>query len=240
MGLTMVVMQANGFVEPHPDFVQPQPGGPEDPLGESVLDPALPWLRVYEPKDLRLVLGRSQDPHKELNLSGVQAAQVPVHRRATGGGAVVLAPGMVVVALRLQRPGLPVDQCFDLVNDALVPAVAAVSGGVAPLRRGHGDLAMDDGAGPPRKILGASLRQTARLTAYLGVFLVADAVPLMEPLLAFPSRQPDYRGGRGHGAFCTHLGRWGVTVSALIKSLEVSCQDRLGHLAQPKEPLHGS
>lgn len=216
-----------GFVEPRPDVVAPNPGGSADPLGESVLDPTQPWLRVFEPGDVRLVLGRSQEPARELLVEAARGDGVPIHRRICGGGAVVLAPGMAVVALRLRNLGIATDAYFSLVNQALAPAVAAVAG-VEPATRGHGDLAIPGPDGIARKILGASLRQTSRLVIYLGVLLVDDAVPLMERYLAAPSREPDYRGGRGHRAFCDHLGRLGATVPALRAALERECAARLG------------
>lgn len=215
-----------GFVEPRPDLIVPNPGGPADPLGESALDPSQPWLRVYEPRDVRLVIGRHQDPARELLTANAVADGVPMHRRVSGGGAVVLAPGMVVVALRLRNDEFGTTCHLDRVNSALVPAVAAVCG-VAPRCRGHGDLVMAGADGVERKVLGASLRQTSRLVLYLGVFLVADAVPLMERYLASPSREPDYRQGRGHAAFCTHLARHGATSASLVSALTASCSERL-------------
>ncbi len=214
--------EATGFSEPLPGIVTPNPGGIADPLGESVLDLTQPWLRVFEPADIRVVIGRHQDPHRECLVDACRAANVPIHRRVAGGGTVVLAPGMVVVAARLRntRPGTT---CyFDLMNQALIPAVAAVAD-QTPLCRGHGDLTMDAADGRRRKVLGASLRQTSRWVVYLGVFLVDDATPLMERLLAMPSREPDYRGGRAHRDFCTHLAAHRVTVPALIDSVATHC-----------------
>ena len=215
------------FEEPRPDLIASNPGGPDDPLGESILDPAQPWLRVFEPRDLRLVIGRHQDPARELLTDHAVADGVPMHRRVSGGGAVVLAPGMVVVAIRLRNAEFGTTCHLDRVNTALRPAVAAVCG-QPPLCRGHGDLALADAEGRERKVLGASLRQTSKLVFYLGVFLVADAVPLMERLLAAPSRQPDYRAGRGHGAFCTHLARHGATVAGLQAAITDHAERILG------------
>lgn len=205
------------FDEPHPGIVSPSPD--DDPLGECVLDPAGVGLRVFEPRDLRVVIGRGQDPRREVQVEACRAAGVPVHRRASGGGTVVLAPGMVVVAVRLAGGLRPPDDLFALVNSALVPAVEAACG-VRPACRGHGDLAVRGADGIERKVLGASLRQSTRLAAYLGVLLVDDAVPLMEAYLAHPSREPSYRAGRGHRAFCTHLGAHGCSVPRLIAELE--------------------
>ena len=216
----------SGFIEPTPDVVLPQPGGIDDPLGESVLDLDQPWCRIFEPRDIRLVIGRHQNAVRECRVTEAQADGVPVNRRVAGGGAVVLAPGMVVVALRLAATRVGTSCYFDLVNRALVPAVAAC--GVTVACRGYGDLTVVGADGVTRKVLGASLRQTSRMVVYLGVFLVEDAVPLMERYLHAPSREPDYRAGRGHRAFCTHLGAHGVTAPGLISAIRASCDDVLG------------
>jgi lipoate-protein ligase A len=220
----------SGFIEPQPLHVVPNPGGNDDPLGESVLDPALPWLRVFEPRDTCVVIGRHQDVEREVAVEQAKADGIPVYRRVAGGGAVVLAPGMAVVAVRLAPRPLGSVDWFDTVNEALVPAVAAVAG-VPVTVRGHGDLTILGDDGNPRKILGASLRQTSKMTVYLGVLMVADAVPLMEAYLHPPSRRPDYRGNRDHRAFCINLGQRGVTVPALAASLDEYCRRILGPAA---------
>jgi lipoate-protein ligase A len=224
------------FDEPFPELVAPNPGGTEDPLGESVLDPRLPGLRVFEPTSRRVVIGRGQDPRREVRLDACHAASVPVHRRASGGGTVVLAPGMVVVALRLAGGLHAPDDHFALVNAALVPAVEAACG-ARPACRGHGDLAVRGADGIERKVLGASLRQSTHLAIYLGVFLVDDAVPLMEGLLAHPSREPGYRAGRDHRAFCTHLSAHGCSVPRLIAELAPRLAPLIG--ASPVAPPSG-
>lgn len=210
-------MAAPAYDEPHPDIVAPSPA--HDPLGERVLDAAGPGLAVFAPADLRVVIGRGQDPRREVRVDACRADGVPIHRRATGGGTVILAPGMVVAALRLAGGMRAPDDLFALVNRGLVAAVAAACGAQVACR-GHGDLALRGADGVERKVLGASLRQSTARSAYLGVFLVADAVPLMERYLAHPSREPGYRGGRDHRAFCTHLGAAGCTVPALIDALQ--------------------
>jgi len=209
------------FEERFPAIVTPNPGGPQDPLGESVLDPMQSWLRVFEPTDVRAVIGRGQDPTVELQVAALSADRVPVHRRVCGGGAVVLAPGMLVVALRLPRGDRFPDAWLAHIAAVLAPAVATATGAEI-VTRGHGDLALREGDGE-RKVLGASLRLTGPWCIYLGVLLVADAVPLMERYLAHPSREPTYRAGRGHGAFCTHLGRFGSDAAELGLAVEAAC-----------------
>jgi lipoate-protein ligase A len=139
---------------------------------------------------------------------------------------------MVVVAIRLRNNEVGTTCYLDRVNQALVPAVSALS--MIPVHcRGHGDLVLIDEQGITRKVLGASLRQTSRLVLYLGVFLVDNAVPLMERYLATPSREPSYRFGRGHGDFCTHLSTLSLTTHELIDSIQTHAQRLLGDHALP-------
>lgn len=221
-----------GFRETSPDLITPNPGGNDDPLGESVIDSANPWLRIFEPLDRRVVIGRGQDPVREVDHEICRADGVPIHRRATGGGTVVLAPGMAVVALRLRNDRYGTDCWFDLVNEAIIPAVAETCRAL-PACRGHGDLALREEDGIERKILGASLRQNSRWIFYLGVLLVEDAVPLMERYLRHPSREPGYRAGRGHRDFCTHLARRGCATRDLVAALSRRIGSSLAAQAAP-------
>jgi lipoate-protein ligase A len=180
---------------------------------------------VSKDSEVRLVLGRHQDPERELFCARARSDRVSIHRRIAGGGAVVLAPGSLVVAIRLPREEWGTDCYFTRVNDALAPAVEELLGH-RPRCRGHGDLVLDEG-GVERKILGASMRQTRGQVVYLGVFLIADLAPLMERYLRMPSKALDYRDGRGHGAFCTHLDRYGVSAEALREATLAQCRSRL-------------
>lgn len=218
------------FDEPHPQWITPNPGGAQDPLGESVVDPTQPWLRIFAPTSPCAVIGRGQDPERELQCGQLRADGVPMYRRVCGGGAVILAPGMVVVALRLPRGDLFPDAWLTSIGGVLASGLHSGLG-LAVQVRGHGDLAIAEGSSE-RKILGASLRLTGAWCLYLGVVLVTDAVSLMERYLAHPSREPGYRQGRGHGDFCTHLGRWGATVDSVSHHLEHACRTAWGDVSR--------
>lgn len=136
----------------------------------------------------------------------------------TGGGTVLLGPGTVVVAWRLRKDMVGTDCYFARVNDVLGPALSDLCG--RPIGcRGHGDLCVVDGA-VPRKVVGASQRQTGRHVIYLGVVLVADLTAAMGRYLQAPSRQPDYRDDRDHTAFCHPLASDGVTVGQVVERLQ--------------------
>lgn len=217
------------FREPQPELISSNPGGPQDPLGESILDPGQADLRVFEPRDLRIVIGRHQDAAREVHVDRARCDGVPVHRRVSGGGAVVLAPGMVVIAWRLPRVNGGVDRCFALVNQRLREALEPLLPQQRVVCRGHGDLALEpqDGSEAARKICGASLRQSRDHAYYLGVLMVRDAIDLIERYLRPPSRQPDYRADRPHRAFCTCLAAHGCRLDAVLKSVGTTCQQGL-------------
>ena len=212
-----------GFREPDPAVVQANPGGSNDPLGESVLDAQAAWCRIFEPSDVRVVIGRHQQVRREVLTTACQRDGVPIHRRVSGGGAVVLAPGMLVLALRLHTSGMAVDRSLCQVAHSVRRVIESV-GGPSCQVCGHGDVAVQDGSDHPRKVLGASIRQRRDTLYYLGVLLVADAVPLMQRYLAPPSRQPDYRGNREHADFCTHLAGHGLHTSSLAAQLQAYIQ----------------
>ncbi|HEX6292230.1 MAG TPA: hypothetical protein VFZ66_23780 [Herpetosiphonaceae bacterium] len=61
--------------------------------------PAIRWYRIAPPA---LVLGVSQQPH-EVNLAACAARGVPVHRRASGGGAVLCDEALLMLDLAFPR-----------------------------------------------------------------------------------------------------------------------------------------
>jgi lipoate-protein ligase A len=94
--------------------------------------------------------------------------------------------------------------------------------------RGVSDLAIGE-----RKILGTSLYRRRRILFYQGSLLVDVDLALFDRYLRYPSRVPDYRRGRGHGAFCTTLAREGyaVPVAMVMGSLQRVVRARLPQLA---------
>lgn len=202
-------------------------GGPF-PTGEDVLDaPGEGFaFRVWSPETPILVLGNSQSPHIELNVTHVQADGVPVYQRKGGGGAVLLAPGCVCLTVRFpKREDWGIHDYFAAGNGFLADAVAAVSG-LRAVPRGISDLAVADASGIERKISGSSLYMPRGGALYLASLLVGARITDWDRYLKHPSREPDYRAGRGHGAFVVNvadaaaaLGRADVTVEAVAEAV---------------------
>lgn len=163
-----------------------------------------PAVRVWEPPELAVVLGRSNEPEREVILNQCERDRVPVLRRRGGGGAVVLAPGCLVATLayRVENPlavGRHLGEAVQRTRSALHRAA-----GVAAEVHGTGDLCLGD-----RKILGSSAFSGRGVFLYQASLLVSLDLGLVERYLRHPSREPAYRSGRSHRAFLTTLGEAG-------------------------------
>jgi len=178
-----------------------------DHIWERLSTPEPFILELWQPRDLAVVVGYSQKTTMEVYLGNCRRDGVPVIRRRGGGGAVVLMPGVVCLtcAFTSARSDSPYF-FFKEINNWIV-AVLADRCGVQNLSlRGISDIALND-----RKILGCAMWKSRRSFLYQGSLLVDPALALMDRYLLHPSREPDYRQGRGHGEFVTSLAREGYS-----------------------------
>jgi lipoate-protein ligase A len=145
-----------------------------------------------------VVLGSSNQPERECNLSNCRADEIPVLKRYGGGGTVLLYPGVVVLSLGLWVRLLYHNGAyFQLLNGALIDALAAAFPLCARLQqRGLSDIA--DGE---RKIAGTSMFRSRHYLLYQVSLLVdADLAPI-ERYIAHPSSEPEYRSNKTHRDF---------------------------------------
>ena len=165
-------------------------------------DPRAEQLRLWEPAEPMVVLGRSSLAEREVNLELCDRDEVPVIRRISGGCTILAAPGCLMYALVLsyaRRPELrAIQMAHGYVLDAIATALGRCVAGVG--RAGTSDLVWNG-----CKISGNSLRCQRTHLLYHGTLLYGMDLDLVERYLRFPPRQPDYRAGRGHRAFLANL-----------------------------------
>jgi lipoate-protein ligase A len=164
-------------------------------------------LRLWESHIYAVVLGKSSNA-SEIHADACEADGAPVLRRASGGAPVVIGPGCLMYALVLDRRVRPelrgIDGVHELVMSRMVAAFSNLAAGVG--RLGTCDLVVPDASGgPPRKFSGNSLRVKRDWVLYHGTVLYDFPLERIERWLATPRRQPEYRAGRGHGAFVTNF-----------------------------------
>jgi lipoate-protein ligase A len=177
-------------------------------LDEALLDEAesagraMETLRLWEPADAMVVVGRSSRLADEVHVDVCRERRVPIFRRTSGGAAIVTGPGCLMYAVVLSyrlRPTLrAVDHAHQFVLDRIASALRPH---VPEVRlRGISDLAVGDS-----KFSGNSIRAKRDHLLYHGTLLYNFPVRLISACLPVPSRQPDYRRGRPHAAFVANL-----------------------------------
>ena len=200
----------------------------DEDLLERVRAGSLWAYRSWEPDRVAVILGRGNLAALEVAEQACHADHVPVLRRRGGGGAVVLAPGMLVISCaKTVQHQFYIKEYFGQINAYLIEALQSL--GIRHLRQqGHSDLCIRD-----RKILGASMYRSKNLLFYTAALLVSNDLTLIPRYLKHPSQEPEYRRGRPHLEFLTTLALEysGVSVEMVKTSVDTFFLQRIPALA---------
>ncbi len=158
-------------------------------------------LRLWELPDYAVVLGSAGQISREINEDACRADGVPILRRCSGGGTVLLGPGCLCFSLILSHARAPMQDVthsytyiMERVSQALTTASASVE------RAASSDLAVAN-----QKISGNSQRRMRSCILHHGTLLYAFRSALVQRYLPMPSRQPGYRQSRAHEEFMANL-----------------------------------
>jgi lipoate-protein ligase A len=172
-------------------------------LIEADLGRGPPRVRFWEPRAYAVVLGASCRLGDDVQLDACRVDGVPILRRSSGGGSVVVGPGTLNVTAILPEsaaPGLSaVDVAQRHVLDRIADSIRRAGRPVAVL--GHGDLVLGD-----RKCAGSAQRRLKHWFLVHCSILNDFALERIDRYLTVPARQPAYRRGRAHGDFLINLG----------------------------------
>jgi lipoate-protein ligase A len=176
-------------------------------LDEALLDAIeagdlSPLVRIWESPTEAIILGASCKLVHDVDFARCRAEGVPIFRRSSGGGTVLIGPGALNATVILpikQAPGLTaVDRAQRFVLEPLADQLRLRG---FPCRlQGSSDLTLGD-----RKCAGSAQR---RLRSH---FLVHTSILYRFPLeriallLKQPVRQPEYRRDRSHDDFLINL-----------------------------------
>ena len=160
--------------------------------------PAGEHLLIWESAHPAVVLPRNGSVEAWADPGACASRDIPILRRDSGGGAVVLGPGCLNVGLVLSLDARPL--------------LADVAGSYATLLRALADtlaipnvtihstdLALDN-----RKFAGHAQRRLRRTLLHHGTILYRLDLGLVDALLPEPPRCPAWRGLRSHREFLTN------------------------------------
>lgn len=155
-------------------------------------------LRFWEPVDqVAVVLGRGNLREEWVNVEACDADGVPILRRESGGGAVVLAPGCLNYSLVFSLERRP---AWREVSRSFADILQCMADALMLEFREPCDLALRE-----RKVSGSAQRRTPTALLHHGTFLHEFDPALAERYLLQPKRQPQYRKGRNHADFLANV-----------------------------------
>jgi lipoate-protein ligase A len=159
-------------------------------------------LRFWEWPAPAVVLGSGGRLADDVDEVACSAEGVPIVRRSSGGGTVLLGRGCLLYTLVLSYERDPdltdIRRSYRFILGRIAAALAE---GVGPLEpAGISDLVH---AG--RKFSGTAQQRKRSFLLHHGTLLYDMDLSLIPRYLREPPRQPDYRGGRPHLAFVGNL-----------------------------------
>ena len=160
-------------------------------------------LRAWELPDLAVVMGASCRMREAVNVEACRTDGVPIARRASGGGSVLIGPGALNVTVILPIASAPGIGAVDEVQRWLLGRIAEKLRALGPPVEvlGSGDLTING-----RKCSGNAQRRLKRsFLVHATILYDLPADQIARYLGVPPRRQPEYRDGRSHSDFVTTL-----------------------------------
>ncbi len=153
-------------------------------------------LRFWESQRTAVIVGSLGGIPRQVHEDACLRDGVPIIRRLSGGGAVVVTRGCLNYSLVLSLEARPelnhVPQSYGLILRRIVDALQVPGLSI----QGLSDLAIEQ-----RKVSGSAQRRGRRALLHHGTFLYAFDIDSLDRYLKEPERQPAYRARRRHAAF---------------------------------------
>lgn len=158
-------------------------------------------VRFWEWPSLAVVLGASGRVEEEVDRAACLRDAVPIQRRASGGGTVLLGTGCLVFSLVLdmEKDGdlKDIHASYRAILGRLTRALGPVA---VTTQQGISDLAIGE-----MKISGSAQQRKRRFLLHHGTLLCRFEIAGMARYLRQPNRQPTYRADRPHDLFAANL-----------------------------------
>jgi lipoate-protein ligase A len=158
-------------------------------------------LRLWEQPTYAVVVGSGGSVSIDVNTSACEAVGVPILRRASGGGTVLLGPGCLCFSLVLSYDRAPGLNEIPASNRYILARIVKTLAPVIPAKvEGTSDLAVCG-----VKFSGNAQQRKRKHFLHHGTLLCGFDLSRVAEYLNPPERQPEYRHDRPHAEFVTNL-----------------------------------
>jgi lipoate-protein ligase A len=159
-------------------------------------------LRVWEWTRPAVVLGSGGKVADDVAQDACRADGVPILRRSSGGGTVLLGSGCLLYSLVLD-----ISRSAELseIRSSYAAILARVARALLPETAGAEVCGVSDLAVGGRKFSGNAQQRKQRHILHHGTLLYGLDLAAVSRYLLPPPRQPEYRAGRPHGEFLMKL-----------------------------------
>jgi lipoate-protein ligase A len=170
-------------------------------------------LRFWELPTLAVVVGAGGSVPIDVNEMACEADGVPILRRASGGGTVLLGPGCLCFSLVLATGSVPGLNEIPASNRYVLGRVLRALRGLVPEAKleGTSDLAVNG-----VKFSGNAQQRKRRYFLHHGTLLCGCDLRLVAKYLNAPERQPEYRRNRSHTEFVMNIPATTAEVKRLL------------------------
>jgi lipoate-protein ligase A len=159
-------------------------------------------LRLWEWPALAVILGAGCRLAEDVDEAACRTDGVPILRRASGGGTVLLGAGCLCYTLVLAYERSP---ALREIPTSYAYILARIADALASLVPGAAHVGTSDLAAGGMKFSGNAQQRKRRHLLHHGTLLYGFDLELVGRYLHLPGRQPDYRRGRDHAAFLMNL-----------------------------------
>ncbi len=159
-------------------------------------------LRLWEYPRPAVVLGSGGKLAEDVDEDTCRADGVPILRRSSGGGTVLLGPGCLLYSLVLAYDRSPPLREIPFSYEDILKRLSDALGDLLP---GIEQTGTSDLSAQGRKFSGNAQQRKRTHLLHHGTLLCGFDLEGVERYLRMPARQPAYREGRAHGDFLCNL-----------------------------------